>query len=195
MMIIMARLDDLPNIKDPVKKRAVFIALLSEEIIKRGGEGPIVVGGEALEIYTQGAYTTGDIDLKTPLKITEDVLSEWNFIKRGRTWFNESLDLYVDLLGETLDEGKDAEKRTERVEIEEGAVIRVLSIEDLIIDRLNAFKWWDDKDSKMWVKVMIGIYSKIGKDIDKDYLEGRALSEGLQDVLKEIFQELRRDQI
>jgi hypothetical protein len=191
MIIIMLRLDDLPNIKDPVKKRAVFIALLSEEIIKRGGEAPIVVGGEALEIYTQGAYTTGDIDLKTPLKITEDVLSEWNFIKRGRTWFNESLDLYVDLLGETLDEGKDAEKRTERVEIEEGAVIRVLSIEDLIIDRLNAFKWWDDKDSKMWVKVMIGIYNKIGKDIDKDYLEGRALSEGLQDVLKELFQELK----
>ena len=148
MIIIMARLDDLPNIEDPVKKRAVFIALLSEEIVKRGGEAPIVVGGEALEIYTQGAYTTGDIDLKAPFKTTEDVLSEWNFIKRGRTWFNEPLDLYVDLLGETLDEGKDAEKRTERVEIEEGAVIRVLSIEDLIIDRLNAFKWWDDKDSK-----------------------------------------------
>jgi hypothetical protein len=182
---------DLLQTDDPVKKRAYFIALLSEEITERGGQMPIVVGGEALELYTQGSYTTGDIDLKAPYTITEAVLREWGFTKRGRVWLNESYDLYIDLLGEKLEEGAEAEKRTEVIEIADGKTIRVLSIEDLIIDRLNAFKWWDDKDSKMWVKVLIEICRNMGRGLDTDYLKERALSDDLQDILKEIFQELK----
>lgn len=53
----MQELNDLLKIEDPVKKRAYFVALLSEEIIKKGGRPPIIVDDEALEIYTQGAYT------------------------------------------------------------------------------------------------------------------------------------------
>lgn len=180
----------LLKIEDPVKRRAYFIAILSEDVVKRGGKMPIVVGGEALELYTQGSYTTGDIDLKSPYEITEAVLKDYGFIKIGRAWFNESYDIYIDLLGESLNEGPDAEKRTEEIEIAEGKVIRVLSIEDLIIDRLNAFKWWDDKDSKMWVKVLIEISRNIGRGLDIGYLKKRALSEDLEDILKEIFQEL-----
>jgi len=41
-------------IEDPVKRRATFIAILSKEIVRRGGKAPIVVGGEAVELYTQG---------------------------------------------------------------------------------------------------------------------------------------------
>lgn len=187
----MKNLDVLFQIDDPVKRRAYFVALLSEEVIKRGGQMPIVVGGEALELYTQGSYTTGDIDLKAPYAITEAVLREYGFIKRGRVWFNEAYDIYIDLLGETLDEGVEAEKRTEEIEIADGRIIRVLSIEDLIIDRLNAFKWWNDEDSKMWVKVLIEICRNMGRGLDKDYLKKRALSDDLQDILKEIFQELK----
>lgn len=41
-----------------------------------------MVGEIALEIYTQGSYTTGGIDIKAPRKILENVLEEWNFIKK-----------------------------------------------------------------------------------------------------------------
>ena len=191
----MQELDDLLNIEDPVKKRAYFVALLSEEIVKKGGRPPIIVGGEALEIYTQGAYTTGDIDLKTPSKLTEKILEEWDFVKGGRTWFNEKLDIYVDLLGETLEEGPEAEKRVEQIEIAQSKIIRVLSIEDLVIDRLNSSKWWGDKDSRMWVKIMFEICRKIGKDIDMDYLKKRASSEDVEDILNEALQELNSDKV
>lgn len=186
----MQNLEVLFQIDDPVKRRAYFIAILSEEIIDRGGQMPIVVGGEALELYTQGSYTTGDIDLKAPYAITEAVLREYGFIKRGRVWFNESYDLYIDLLGEALEEGTEAEKRTEVIEIADGKAIRVLSIEDLIIDRLNALKWWNDKDSKIWVKVLIEISKNIGRGIDMDYLKRRAMADDLQDILQEIYKEL-----
>jgi len=191
----MQELDDLLNIEDPVKKRAYFVALLSEEIVKKGGRPPIIVGGEALEIYTQGAYTTGDIDLKTPFKLTEEILEEWDFFKGGRTWVNEKLDIYVDLLGEALEEGPEAEKRVEQIEIAQSKIIRVLSIEDLVIDRLNSSKWWGDKDSRMWVKIMFEICRKIGKDIDMDYLKKRASSEDVEDILNEALQELNSDKV
>ena len=191
----MQELDGLLNIEDPVKKRAYFVALLSEAIVKKGGRPPIIVGGEALEIYTQGAYTTGDIDLKAPFKLTETILKEWDFVKGGRTWVNEEFDIYVDLLGEALDEGPEAEKRVEQIEISQGKVIRVLSIEDLVIDRLNATKWWGDKDSKMWVKIMFEICRKMGKDIDMDYLKKRASSEDIEDILNEALRELNSDKL
>jgi hypothetical protein len=104
-------IEELYLIDDPVKKRAFFIAFLSSEIEKLGGKRPIVVGEEALEIYTQGAYTTGDIDLKAPKEPLEKILKELEFKKIGRLWINEELDIYIDWLGESLDEGKEAEEK------------------------------------------------------------------------------------
>jgi hypothetical protein len=77
----MKNLETLLSIEDPVKRKALFMALLSKEIVERGGKQPIIVGGEAVEIYTQGSYTTGDIDIKSPLEITEAVLKEWGLIQ------------------------------------------------------------------------------------------------------------------
>lgn len=73
-----------------------------------GGNPPIVVGGEALEIYTQGSYTTGDIDIKAPKELISRVLQNFNFKNVGRHWINEELDIYIDWLGDSLDEGKKA---------------------------------------------------------------------------------------
>jgi len=88
-------LKKLQKVEDPVKRRGLFVALLSSECEKRCGEMPIVVGGEALEIYTQGGYTTGDIDLKGPKDCMESILKEWGFQRKGRIWFNPDLDIYI----------------------------------------------------------------------------------------------------
>ena len=176
-------LKGLVLIEDPVKRRATFIAILSKEIVRRGGKSPIVVGGEAVELYTQGSYTTGDIDIKSPREMTTSLLKEWEFIKRGRTWFNKELDLYVDWLGASLDEGREAENRVNTIRVEKDLEINIISIEDLVVDRLNAAKWWGDVDSLMWARVLIAIKRRATGAIDLPYLEKRAKKEDIADIL------------
>jgi hypothetical protein len=185
----MERLKKLTYIEDPVKRRALFIGILTDEIKKRGGRGPIIVGGIALEIYTQGSYTTGDIDIKASKEILETILREWQFIKKGRVWFNEELDIYIDWLGARLDEGKEAEERVNSVIVGDGFEIKVISIEDLIIDRLNACKWWKDEDSLMWAKVLLKVKIVMGESIDKEYLRKRASEEKIEELLEQLLKE------
>lgn len=53
----------LKKIEEPMKRRVAFLGFLTEELRKNNMFLPVLVGGEALEIYTQGNYTTGDIDI------------------------------------------------------------------------------------------------------------------------------------
>ncbi len=184
-------MENIFKIKDPTKRKIKFIALLSKEILKKGGNAPIVVGGEALEIYTQGSYTTGDIDLKAPKKILESLLKKYNFKKKGRIWFNEELEIYIDWQGEKLDEGKEAEKRVNTILVEKDMEIKVISYEDLIVDRLNAFKWWQDSDSFMWAKVLYKAKEEIGEEIDINYLKKRAKKCEIEDIIEKLLIEMK----
>ena len=180
-------LETLSAIEDPVKRRAFFVALLSQRIVEQGAPMPIVVGGEALEIYTQGNYTTGDIDLKASYDEMATALIEMGFRKRGRAFYNEQLDIYVDWLGASLDEGDEAERRTVMVELDEGHCVRLLSIEDLIMDRLNAAKWWKDSDSRMWAGLLVKIKEETGGALDMDYLRRRAARDEVEDELEALL--------
>ncbi len=89
--------------------------------------------------------------------------------KKGRLWFNPDLDIYIDHLGEELDEGPEATKRTNTVVLDEDLTVRLISLEDLIIDRLNAAKWWKDTDGLMWAEVLVKVKDATGEPIDIQY--------------------------
>jgi len=185
--VIAEQLQEIRSLQDSVRRRAAFMGILSEEIRARGGAPPIIVAEEAVEIYTQGGYSTGDIDIKSPKDLTREILIEWGFERKGRTWSNEELDLYVDWLGEGLEEGPDAEARTVCVRLDQGREIRLLSIEDLIIDRMNAAKWWKDTDSAMWARVLIEVKKNLGEALDTEYLLKRARTEKIEKEVREIL--------
>ncbi len=182
-------LERLNRIEDSVKKRALFVGLLTGEFKKRGGREPIVVGGFALEIYTQGSYTTGDIDIKASRDLLEKILTEWGFTKKGRVWFNEEMDIYIDWLGSNLEEGNEAEKRVNTIIIEKDLEIKIISFEDLIIDRLNAAKWWKDQDGLTWAKVLVKVKEATGEELDIAYLKKRAVQENIEDLLAVILKD------
>lgn len=176
----------LLSIENEGRRRAFFVALLSEEMTRRGAERPIVVGGEAVELYTQGRYTTGDIDIKGQKETLEAVLGDWGFVKEGRAWASREYDLYIDRLGGSLDEGAEAERRTNSIAIAPRLEVRVISFEDLIVDRLCAAKYWDDSDSLMWAKILFEILMKTG-GADTGYLVRRAEQENVADLLSPLL--------
>lgn len=187
--ILVKEIQEILKIEDPVKRRAVFVAMLTKEFKRKGIKEPVVVGGMAVEIYTQGSYTTGDIDLKSDKKTLEETLIEWGFNKKGRVWFNEDLDIYIDWLGSGLEEGIEAEKRINTIVIDENLELKIISIEDLIIDRLKAYKWWKDRDSFMWAKVLCEVKKSLGDTLDKNYLKARAVEEKIEDVVEELLKD------
>ncbi|MEW6110027.1 MAG: hypothetical protein AB1632_12800 [Nitrospirota bacterium] len=177
--------------------------LLSKEMIRQGGRPPVVVGGEAVEIYTQGSYTTGDMDIKADYSKFSKIVAQWGFRpisgeyrksckidkkRHGaeRAWCSKEMDIYIDWLGSNLEEGQEAEKRVETVALDDELSLKVISFEDLIIDRLCAAKFWKDVDSEMWAKVLLEIKNKTGR-IDMLYLNKRAVKEKVVNYLKKIL--------
>ena len=181
-------LKKLLTVEDESRRRAVFVALLSGEMVRRGAERPIVVGGEAVELYTQGRYTTGDIDLKGRKETLEAILTEWGFVRQGRIWVSKEYGIYIDWLGGSLDEGAEAENKTNIIALDDENEIRVVSLEDLIIDRLCAAKYWNDQDSLMWSKNLMEILVRTGGP-DRQYLKARAEKEKVADILSSILPE------
>ena len=59
---IKAALADISAEKDPTQK-ALKMSSLCSAIFREKGVDLVLVGGSAIEAYTEGAYTSGDIDL------------------------------------------------------------------------------------------------------------------------------------
>ncbi|MHC9538478.1 MAG: UbiD family decarboxylase [Vulcanimicrobiota bacterium] len=177
-------LQRMKSIHDPLKRTLFFLALLTEELGREKGI-PVVVGGFALEFYSTGGYATGDIDLIYPdPDLCGTKLRDWGFVKEGRHWISEELDLFIETPGSFLPEIE--QKRVTTVEIE-GMTVCIIGVEDLIIDRLNAFVHWKSTDDGYWARELIYIYFDT---LDLDYLKDRCGGEqtlpALENILKEV---------
>lgn len=75
-------------------------------------------------------------------------------------------------------------ERTTLVHTEDGPVA-VISLEDLLIDRLNAVVHWKDTEAREWCISMLALH----QDLDMDYLRHRADSAGFGDELQTVLRE------
>jgi len=104
------------------------------------GEGtpPVLVGGAAVEVYTGGAYTTGDLDLVGTISPeVSRALSSEGFVRRGRHWVHEGAQVFLEFPSAALAEGEKA------VRLRVGACeVVAISPEDLLAERLAAWKHW-----------------------------------------------------
>jgi excisionase family DNA binding protein len=169
----------LSDIDDPMERRLAFVGVLSRACRARGWREPVVVGGHAVEFYTAGGYTTVDIDLVAPSDGIGEVLGEWGFDQEGRHWYDESLGLLVEAPGHQLE----PEQQDHLLDLEvHGEHVAVLGIEDLVVDRLNAFVHWGSREAREWARVLIEAHR--GR-IDWDYLRKRATDEDIEAALAE----------
>lgn len=141
------RLKNSENLKSRLKKaaaekneakRGVRIAAVIAEALRQIGQDPVLVGGAAVEFYSEGEYTTKDIDMVAPGgKELWEVMEQLGFAKRGKDFIHEDLEIYVEFPGEAL--GFD--RKSDRLDVD-GLPLQIISLEDLIVDRLCSYKFW-----------------------------------------------------
>jgi len=169
--------------KDKLYKNIALTAVITEAL-KEINIRPIIVGGQAVEFYTAGGYSTMDIDLVTPASIKEinPIIKELGFKKEGKYWTYEQLDFALEIPGSDLAGNYD---KVNEIEIE-GLKAYIIGIEDIIIDRLNRYKFCKEYADQEWI---IGMIYLNYDDIDWNYLYQKSESEKTLEELTE-FKEI-----
>jgi len=166
--------------KDKTVQKLAFLGWLNRQLEARQIEHlPVLVGGTAVSFYTAGNYATQDIDLCYDSIYLLPVLIENGFKKKDRFWINEELNIILEC------PGSETPKKINCIELPNGDRVFISSLEDIIIDRLCGFKFWEYKLDGEWAKIMLSSNSH-QFPIDFQYLEQRAISEDVLDALNQL---------
>lgn len=161
------RVDALASEADRLRRRLVALGALTARLAPEGIE-PILVGGCALEIYTDGGYSTSDVDLALPHGPEVDqAFADLGFAKRGRFWVRPELDLLFEAPAPAGLPGETAPRMELSID---GLRVVVLGVEDLLIDRLRAWVHWRSDEDGRWAARLVALY---GGELDWDYLNSR----------------------
>ena len=167
-------------------KRGVKIAAIIAEALRTIGQDPILVGGAAVEFYTEGGYATRDIDMVSPGgKPLWDVMQSLGFKRKGKDFINTSLEIYIEFPGEIL-----GNNRTSDLLDIDGRHLKIISIEDLIIDRLCSYKFWKSEIDGIAALLLLEINT-----INNDRLKIQAQNNNCLDALEwmqKIYEEIFR---
>ena len=171
------KLEYAKKIEGPLRRRLYVCALVTEALPHSDGLPYVVVGGNALEFYTLGDYTTADVDLVSARRSEiGNILESWGFNRMGRHWYHADLDVAIEVPDDVL---AGSEEKITQVEIE-GLNVYIIGVEDLIIDRVNAYVHWRSIDDGDWAKELMALYRD---EIDWNYLVTSAQTEELLDAL------------
>lgn len=131
MTTLADRLDAIRREPDQNRKNLLVAELVSEQFRAIGAE-PVIVGGSAVEFYTDGAYVSGDVDvcfdgphLPAPRE-RETALAAAGEPMNIRTW--NIAGVVVDLLGRL--------ETSARGPLQRLAGVSLIQIEDLIAERI-----------------------------------------------------------
>jgi hypothetical protein len=147
------------------------------EISRRMKDKPILVGGSAVDLYSLGGFSSIDLDLVVKRKEIEPVLSEMGFKQKGK--YYQRKDDFIDVVGSDI-----RDKRVQTVTVKGSGKIKVIGVEDLIVDRLCACKFWKSKTDCEQAEFLLKGY---GKKLDRGYLEEKAEKADVIDKVKAWF--------
>ncbi len=167
--------------KDRFKRRMLFVGFFTEKLRDEGVDA-ILVGGEAIELYTGGQFVTADIDLAVSNKtITEKLLNALGFARESGIWFNKDLNIIVQVIDEPYSGDIGKVRRFKIKEFE----LKIASPEDLIINRLYSAKIWKSNPQRdlEQAATLLRIFAE---SIDYDYLNALAKRNDVEDVLATI---------
>lgn len=128
---------------------------------------PILVGGSAVEFYTRGMAKSIDMDIVADRKVVEPLLIKQGFIHEDRHFYKGRIDIEVasDLL----------HGRSNIISFM-GYKIKIISVEDLIIDRMCGCKFWKSVYDCDQAQMLMSAYED---KLDIEYMEKRMKEEAL----------------
>ncbi len=123
-----------------------LFARVSEAMKARGFQAPVLVGGAAVEIYSLSAIATGDFDIVTGAQDAfDEELQRHGFVRPSgagvatRGWIHPKLALGFEVVSATLLDGMAERSRVRLINAGDGPTVSVLSLEDIIADRMGQF--------------------------------------------------------
>ncbi len=171
---IHSALADISAEQDPTLKSAKLASLCSALWAERGVE-LVVVGGSAIEILTEGAYASGDLDMchatkaSLPVRERQEIMGLLAAKGGPRNW--QVAGMYLDLLGPV-----ESFARTpfRRVQAPYGDVL-VMKPEDLLVERvLVSFYLGESKTARDCAKVLAAV--ALRNEIEINWDEVRRLA-------------------
>jgi hypothetical protein len=173
---------------DDFSKKIKIIGVLTSAIEEKLNLIPVVVGGQAVEFYTGGGYATMDVDIicEASVKKIGEVLEQLGFYRNNKYWILDSknIDLAIEFPSGPL-----AGARDKLMEVDTGQhTAYFIGLEDIIIDRLNAYVHWDEKWQGEWI---LGMLVSNYEDIDWEYLNKLASQERVTDSLENMVDKAR----
>ncbi|MFN8522194.1 MAG: hypothetical protein U0821_03720 [Chloroflexota bacterium] len=177
----------LRSTSDRLRRRLILAAWLNARLGEVGGR-VAVVGGSALEVYTRGGYATADLDLVTVDRaLVGEHLESLGFRRDGRYWVCDDLDLLVEVPGEQLRIGGSPGDwdRATSADVPGVGAAWIIGVEDLIVDRLLAAKYWHDEAALHWARTLLAFWTLAPgiPRLDLQYLSDLARRELVDDVL------------
>ncbi|MBN8418940.1 MAG: hypothetical protein J0L73_08500 [Verrucomicrobia bacterium] len=150
-----------------LNSKSLLLAGLVSELFRERGFEPVIVGGSAIEFYTDGAYMSGDTDIcwtgwpQPDNDQRREIMLQIPGVKShggGKSWGIEGL--WIDLLGEI---DYRADKALSRFDTPHGEV-RLIPVEDALVGRVYAARkycnGYDEKDDDCAKKLMAAVLSK-----------------------------------
>lgn len=162
--------------RSDVDRKMIFVA----ELRSRLRDAPcVLVGGSLVEFFTGGQYVSGDIDLVGDREAIGAVLDAAGFTREGRHFARDDLGLFVEVPKAELRKGGST------IVIEfEGRPVEAVSLEDLIVDRLLAAKFWGSRTDREQGILLLAAHAD---RIDRARLAARARAERVADELDAVL--------
>jgi len=172
---IQRALADIAAEADPALKHLKLAGIISAVFRERGVE-LVVVGGSAIEFYTEGAYVSGDLDMclvspaRLDLRTRQELMGSLGALGGPRNW--QVAGQFVDILGEVE---KYSATPLRAIQGPYGPV-RLITPEDLLVERvLVAVYPQPDAAAEACARKLIGV--ALAGHLEMDWAEARRLAQ------------------
>ncbi len=174
----------------------VELAAIVADHLKQRGITVVLVGGLAVEIYSENLYLTKDIDMidisyQEPAVLGR-AMAEIGFSKQGRVYVNDTTDIGVEFPSAPLSVGERLITETTVFESNVGE-IPILFAKDVIKDRLAAYFHWQDKQSLVQA-VAVMIKHPISLDELKSFCQNES-KENEFDLIQQLLHSAKQQEL